>query len=54
MPLALLWYVGLKLVGTRYLVTNRAVKRMASLGIRQLEEVPLSQIGQAIVDPDSS
>lgn len=53
MPLALLAYFLLKLGGSRYLVTNRAVKRMAALGMRQLEEVPLTQIEQVTVDPDS-
>ena len=53
MPLALLAYFALKLGGSRYLVTNRAVKRMASLGYRRSEEVPLEQIEQVVVDPDS-
>jgi hypothetical protein len=53
LPFALLAYFFLKLAGSRYLVTNRAVKRLSSLGYRQLEEVPLGQIEQITVDPDS-
>lgn len=53
MPLALLAYFALKLGGSRYAVTNRAVKRLAALGMRQLEAVPLQQIEQVLVDPDS-
>jgi hypothetical protein len=53
LPLVLLWYFALKIGGSRYVVTNRAVKRLSSLGYRQLEEVPLDQIDQVVVDPDS-
>jgi hypothetical protein len=53
LPLALLAYFLLKLGGSRYVVTNRAVKRLTSLGHRQLDEVPLGQIEQIVVDPDS-
>jgi hypothetical protein len=53
LPLVLLWYFGLKLAGSRYAVTNRAVKRLSSLGTRLLEETPLSAIEQVVVDPDS-
>lgn len=53
LPLALLAYFLLKLAGERYLVTNRAVKRLSSLGYRQLQEVPLGQIESVSVDPDS-
>jgi len=53
MPLGLLTYFLLKIGGTKYLITNRAVKRMASLGTRQIEEVPLAQIDQVVIDPDS-
>ncbi len=53
MPLALLAYFLMKLSGSRYVITNRAVKRLAALGYRQLEEAPLSQISQVTVDPDS-
>jgi|UniRef100_A0A7C4LKC1 hypothetical protein len=53
LPLALLTYVLLKLGGSKYVVTNRAVKRTSFLGGRLLEEVPLSQIAAVSVDPDS-
>lgn len=53
LPLALLWYFGQKVFGERYLVTNRAVKRLKSLGHSQLQEVPLGQIEEVVVDPDS-
>ena len=52
-PLALLGYFALKIGGSRYQVTNRSVKRFSALGIQQLEEVPLAQIDQVVIDPDS-
>jgi hypothetical protein len=53
LPFALLAYFLLKLSGSRYQVTNRAVKRLSSLGYRQLDEAPLGQVEQIVVDPDS-
>lgn len=52
-PLALLAYFWLKVFGSRYVVTNRAVKRFPVLGIRLLEQVPLENIARVTVDPDS-
>lgn len=52
-PLALLMYVWLKLVGSRYVVTNRAVKRFPVLGIRLQEQAALESIARVSVDPDS-
>lgn len=52
-PIALLVFFWLKVFGTRYVVTNRAVKRVQSLGVRMLNEAPLAQIDQLTVDPDS-
>ena len=52
-PLALLAYFLMKIGGSRYVVTNRAVKRVSSLGYRLLQEAPLDQIAQVTVDPDS-
>lgn len=52
-PIAVLIYLALKVFGTRYTVTNRSVSRVSSLGIRKLESVPLSQVAQVSVDPDS-
>lgn len=52
-PLAVLVYLGMKVVGSKYVVTNRAVKRVNSLGVTVHETVPLSQIVTASVDPDS-
>lgn len=53
LPLALLAYFFLKVAGSRYVVTNRAVKQMNSLGHRLQAEVPLGQIDQVSIDPDS-
>lgn len=53
LPLALLAYVFMKLGGSKYVVTNRAVKRTTFLGGRLLEEAPLSEIAVVSVDPDS-
>ncbi|OYW16872.1 MAG: hypothetical protein B7Z55_13680 [Planctomycetales bacterium 12-60-4] len=52
-PLALLGYLALKVAGSKYVLTNRAVKRLPVLGIKLLEEVPLSQLDRVTVDPDS-
>lgn len=52
-PLGILIYLGLKVVGSRYTVTNRSVNRVSSLGIRLLESVPLAQIADVSIDPDS-
>lgn len=52
-PLAVLIYLGLKLFGSRYTVTNRNVNRVRSLGIRMFESVPLAQIAEVSIDPDS-
>lgn len=52
-PLAVLLYLGLKVVGSRYTVTNRSVDRVSALGIRKLESVSLTEIADVSVDPDS-
>lgn len=52
-PIAILMYLLLKVVGSRYTVTNRAVNRVASFGIRLYESVPLGQIADISIDPDS-
>lgn len=52
-PLAAAVYLGMKIVGCRYVLTNRAVKRLNSLGFRLQAEVPLSQIASVSIDPDS-
>lgn len=52
-PLGILIYLGLKLVGSRYTITNRSVNRVTSLGIRLLESVPLTQVASVSIDPDS-
>ena len=52
-PLAALAYLWMKVFGSRYVVTNRVVKRVNSMGIRTHESVPLSQVVTASVDPDS-
>ncbi len=52
-PLGMLIYLMMKVFGSRYTVTNRSVKRVTSLGFKLLDEVPLAQIAQVTVDPDS-
>ena len=52
-PLAALVYLWMKVFGSRYVLTNRVVKRVNSMGFRQHESVPLSQIVTTSVDPDS-
>lgn len=49
-PLTLLAYFWLKVFGTRYVITNRAVKVVSSLGYRLHESVALEQIAQVVVD----
>ncbi len=52
-PLALVAYLALKLFGSRYVLTNRAVKCFPVLGSRPLAEVSLDDINRTSVDPDS-
>ena len=52
-PLGLLAYLVLKIAGSKYVVTNRAVKRLPTMGIRLLESAPLEKIQRVTVDPDS-
>ncbi len=52
-PFALLGYLALKVGGSKYVLTNRAVKRLPVLGIRLLEEATLDQIDRVTIDPDS-
>ena len=52
-PLAAVVYLWTKVFGTKYVVTNRVVKRVNSIGYRLHESVPLAQIYSTSVDPDS-
>ncbi len=52
-PLALLLYFGMKVFGSKYIVTNRAVKIAPAMGLRVEAEVPLEQVTVVSVDPDS-
>ena len=52
-PLAALVYLWIKVFGSRYVLTNRVVKRVGAIGFRQLESVSLDQITAITVDPDS-
>ena len=52
-PLAALVYLSMKVVGVRYVLTNRAVKTVTAMGYRLVESVPLTQIATVNVDPDS-
>jgi hypothetical protein len=52
-PLAVVVYLWMKVFGHRYVVTNRAVKIVNSMGFRLHQSVDLSQISSVDVDPDS-
>ena len=52
-PIAALVYLGMKVFGIRYVLTNRAVKSVNSMGFRLHESASLSQISSVTVDPDS-
>ena len=52
-PLGAFIYLLMKVSGSRYVVTNRSVKRVASLGCRLYESIPLSQIVGVTIDRDS-
>src|SRR6185503_15964636 len=52
-PIGVLIYLLLKVFGSRYTITNRSVDRVSSLGLRKLESIPLAQIADVSVDPDS-
>ncbi|MBI1344923.1 hypothetical protein GC163_01390 [bacterium] len=52
-PLGLLGYFAMKVFGSKYVVTNRAVKRYPVLGFQLLEEATLANIDRVTVDPDS-
>jgi len=49
-PIAVLPYIWLKLFGQRYIVTNRAVRVVSTLGVRLYREIPLGEIDNAAVD----
>ena len=52
-PLAVAVYFWQKVFGVRYILTNRAVKKANSMGLRLHQAVPLEQISTISVDPDS-
>lgn len=52
-PLAAATYLWMKVFGTKYVLTNRQVKRVNSFGFRLHESVQLPQITSISVDPDS-
>ena len=52
-PLAAIVYLWMKVFGCRYVLTNRAIKRLNALGFRLQESVPLAQVASISVDPDS-
>jgi hypothetical protein len=49
-PVALLPYAWLKLLGQRYVVTNRAVRVVSAIGVRLFREIPLGEIDNIAVD----
>lgn len=52
-PIGVAIYLLLKVFGTRYTVTNRSVNLVRALGIRMVQSVPLTQIAEISIDPDS-
>lgn len=52
-PIAAATYLWSKVFGCRYVLTNRSLKRLNSLGFGLQEEVPLPQIDSITIDPDS-
>ncbi|HET6422539.1 MAG TPA: hypothetical protein VFG20_02575 [Planctomycetaceae bacterium] len=52
-PFALLLYFGLKVFGSKYVVTNRAVKIGPAMGLKIDNEVTLDRVTSVSVDPDS-
>jgi len=52
-PLAAATYLWMKVFGTRYVLTNRQMKRVNSFGFRLHEAVQLTQVTGISVDPDS-
>ena len=52
-PLGAWVYLWMKVFGIRYVLTNRVVKSVNSMGFRLHESVLLSQIATVTVDPDS-
>lgn len=52
-PLGAAVYLWIKVFGNKYVLTNRVVKSVASVGYKVHESVPLSQVVLASVDPDS-
>ena len=49
-PIGLLWYFGLKVFGSKYMLTNRSVQQWASLGNRLITQVPLTDVDQVVVE----
>lgn len=49
-PLALAAYFALKLMGKKYVLTNRSVQIWAAFGNRQLEQVALADIDDVVID----
>ncbi len=49
-PLAVLIYAVQKIIGERYVLTNRSIGRWASLGTTMLQSVPLADIAEVTVD----
>ncbi len=48
-PIAALWYLALKGLGERYVLSNRSVSRWASIGHQRLQSVPVVDIADVVV-----
>lgn len=49
-PLAILGYVVTKVIGEKWILTNRSVQRWASLGARQIQSVSLTDIAEIAIE----
>lgn len=52
-PLGVLEYARLKLLGERYVLTNRSVQRWGAFGNRQIQSVPLIEVAEIEVAQQS-
>lgn len=48
-PIAALWYLTLKVLGERYVLSNRAVSRWAAIGHQRLQNVPVVDIAEVTI-----
>ncbi len=49
-PVGAILYLGMKVVGERYVLTNRSIERWRMIGSRLLQEVPLPEVANVEID----